>query len=222
MRPFLHLGRSPITTRPLFLFSIWVGHPLQFGHSPCFFYLGRSPITMRPFLHLGRSPITTRPLFLFFIWVGHPLQFDHSPCFLSGQVTHYNETMTPPGQVTHYNTTTLPCFHLGRSPITIRPILHVFLFGQVTHYNEIIPSPGQVTHYNEAALPFSIFQQVTHYCCYPFLGSPQKMKKIQMRKYKKIYQKNIRKNPKIIGVRKGCWNAEKGQKLIEEIQKYKN
>jgi hypothetical protein len=36
------------------------------------------------------------------------------------------------------------------------------------------------------------------------------MKKIQMRKYKKIYRKNIRKNPKIIGVRKGCWNAGKG------------
>jgi len=44
-----HLGRSPITMRPLHIFSI--------------FHLGRSPITMRPLhifliFHLGRSPIT--------------------------------------------------------------------------------------------------------------------------------------------------------------------
>jgi hypothetical protein len=59
-------------------------------NSPCFFYLGRSPITMRSFFHLRRSPITMRPLFPFylgrspitirpkFFWVGHPLQLDHS------------------------------------------------------------------------------------------------------------------------------------------------
>jgi len=38
-----------------------------------------------------------------------------------------------------------------------------------------------------------------------------------MRKYKK-YQKIFRRNPKIIGARKGCWNAE--PKLVEEIQKF--
>jgi hypothetical protein len=38
-----------------------------------------------------------------------------------------------------------------------------------------------------------------------------------MRKYKKIYKKIFERNPKIIGVRKGCWNAEKGQKLVEEV-----
>jgi hypothetical protein len=37
-----------------------------------------------------------------------------------------------------------------------------------------------------------------------------------------IYQKNIRKkSKKIIGVRKGGWNAEKRSKLVEEVQKYK-
>ena len=29
-----------------------------------------------------------------------------------------------------------------------------------------------------------------------------------MRKYKKIYQKIFERNPKIIRVRKGCWNTE--------------
>jgi hypothetical protein len=38
------------------------------------------------------------------------------------------------------------------------------------------------------------------------LGSPKKNEKIQ-KKY--IYQKIFERNPKIIGVRKGCWNAEK-------------
>jgi hypothetical protein len=84
IRSLLHLGRSPITMKPLFPFSTWVGHPLQCDHSPCFFYLDRSPIIMRPFLHLDRSPITTRPLFSFSIWVGHPLQWDHSFLFLFG------------------------------------------------------------------------------------------------------------------------------------------
>jgi len=32
MRPFLHLSRSLITIRPLFLFSSWVGHPLQWDY----------------------------------------------------------------------------------------------------------------------------------------------------------------------------------------------
>ena len=43
-------------------------------------------------------------------------------------------------------------------------------------------------------------------CCYPFLGSHTKMKKIQKKK---------------IRARKGCWNAEKRPKLVEEVQKYK-
>jgi hypothetical protein len=44
----------------------------------------------------------------------------------------------------------------------------------------------------------------------------------KIRKYKKIYQKNIqKKSKKIIGARKGCWNAEKIPKLVEEIQKCK-
>jgi hypothetical protein len=43
----------------------------------------------------------------------------------------------------------------------------------------------------------------------PIFGFPQKNEKIQ---------KNIKK---IIGARKGCWNAEKTPKLVEEIQKYK-
>jgi hypothetical protein len=77
MRSFFHSGRSLITMRPLFPFSLgrssitmiptffWVGHPLQRDQFSMFFYLGRSLITMRSFFHLGRSPITMRPLFPF-------------------------------------------------------------------------------------------------------------------------------------------------------------
>jgi len=42
------------------------------------------------------------------------------------------------------------------------------------------------------------------------LGSHTKKKK-----YKYIYSEEIQK---IIGARKGCWNAEKIPKLVEEIQ----
>jgi len=44
-------------------------------------------------------------------------------------------------------------------------------------------------------------------------GLPQKEKE-----YIYIYSEEIQK---IIRVRKGCWNAEKKSKLIEEVQKYK-
>jgi hypothetical protein len=40
----------------------------------------------------------------------------------------------------------------------------------------------------------------------PIFGFPYKNKKIQK---------------KIIGARKGCWNAEKRSKLVEEVQKCK-
>jgi len=57
MRLFLHLGRSPITTRPLFLFSIfWVGHPLQFDQFSMFFYLGRSPVKIDQCECVSRLP----------------------------------------------------------------------------------------------------------------------------------------------------------------------
>jgi len=53
-------------------------------------------------------------------------------------------------------------------------------------------------------------------CCYLFLGSYKK-------KYKKIYIKKYSEEiQKIIGARKGCWNAEKRSKLVKEVQKYKN
>ena len=81
-----HLLGSPFSNPTSFRVRLWaspsffwVGHSLQCDHSSCFFYLGRSPITMRLFLHLGRSPMTIRSLFLFPIFlVGHPLQWDHS------------------------------------------------------------------------------------------------------------------------------------------------
>ena len=160
MRPFLHLGRSPITIRPLFLF----------------FILGRSPITMRPILHVFLSGQVTHyneanlPL-------GQVTDYNSTilHVFLSGQVTHYNETILPPGQVTHYNATTLPFFYfwvghpsqldhfpcffyLGRSPITTRPLFLFFIFW-VGHPLQLDHSPyflsEQVTHYNETTLHFS-------------------------------------------------------------------
>jgi len=48
------------------------------------------------------------------------------------------------------------------------------------------------------------------------LGSHKKYEKIQ--KISKKYSKEIQK---IIGARKGCWNAETIPKLVEEIQKCK-
>ena len=42
-----------------------------------------------------------------------------------------------------------------------------------------------------------------------------------MRKYKKISKKYSEEIQKITGARKGCWNAEKMPKLVEEIQKCK-
>jgi hypothetical protein len=42
-----------------------------------------------------------------------------------------------------------------------------------------------------------------------------------IRKYKKISKNYSEEIKKIIRVRKGCWNAEKIPKLIEEIQKCK-
>jgi hypothetical protein len=49
------------------------------------------------------------------------------------------------------------------------------------------------------------------------LGSHIKNEKIQKTYIKKIFGRN----PKIIGARKGCWNAEKISKLVEEVQKCK-
>jgi len=66
---FLHLGKSPFTTQPLFFFSMWVGHPLQLYHSSCFFiWVGHS-------LQWDHS----------FTWVGHQLQWDHSSFFYLGR-----------------------------------------------------------------------------------------------------------------------------------------
>jgi hypothetical protein len=50
----------------------------------------------------------------------------------------------------------------------------------------------------------------------PIFGFPQKKRKIQ-----KISKKYSKEFQKIIGARKGCWNAEKMPKLVEEIKKCK-
>jgi len=42
-----------------------------------------------------------------------------------------------------------------------------------------------------------------------------------MRKYKKYKKKYSKEIQKIIGARKGCWNAEKMTKLVEKVQKCK-
>jgi nicotinamidase-related amidase len=44
----------------------------------------------------------------------------------------------------------------------------------------------------------------------------------QNEKIKKISKKYSEEIQKIIGARKGCWNAEKMPKLVEEIQKFDN
>ena len=61
-------------------------------------------------------------------------------------------------------------------------------------------------------------------CCYPFLGSHKTKQKWKWENTKKIYQKIFEGNPKIIWVRKGCWNAEKrteidwGGSKIQELK----
>ena len=44
----------------------------------------------------------------------------------------------------------------------------------------------------------------------------------QNEKIQKISKKYSEEIQKIIGARKGCWNAEKMSKLVEEIQKFDN
>jgi len=44
----------------------------------------------------------------------------------------------------------------------------------------------------------------------------------QNEKIQKISKKYSEEIQKIIGARKGCWNAEKMPKLVEEIQKFDN
>jgi len=44
----------------------------------------------------------------------------------------------------------------------------------------------------------------------------------QNEKIQKISKKFSEEIQKIIGARKGCWNAEKMPKLVEEIQKFDN
>jgi hypothetical protein len=46
---------------------------------------------------------------------------------------------------------------------------------------------------------------------------PTKNEKIQ----KNIYQKIFGRNPKIIGARKGCWNAEKDQNWLRRFKNAK-
>jgi Skp family chaperone for outer membrane proteins len=46
--------------------------------------------------------------------------------------------------------------------------------------------------------------------------------KKQNEKIQKISKKYSEEIQKIIGARKGCWNAEKMSKLVEEIQKFDN
>jgi hypothetical protein len=53
----------------------------------------------------------------------------------------------------------------------------------------------------------------------PIFEFPQK--KIEKIQKIYIYKKYSEEIQKIIRARKGCWNAEKMPKLIEEIQKYK-
>jgi len=55
-----------------------------------------------------------------------------------------------------------------------------------------------------------------HERCYPFLGSHKKL-----REYKKISKKIFRRNPKIIGARKGCRNAEKCQNWLRRFKNVK-
>jgi len=145
MRPFLHLDRSPITMRPLFLFSPWVGHPLQWDnlffwlghplqcdHSLCFFYLGWSPITMRPFFHLGRSPITMRSLFFFYLGRSlitmRPSQKLFFIFFLR-QVTHDNLIILKSFK---FQKTSLPIFTL--SVLSSPQNIHHFLIWWAHHH----------------------------------------------------------------------------------------
>jgi len=165
-----HLGRSPITIRPLWkLFSsfIWAGCPLQWNYfekslhfSPPlkFFCLGWLPIIMKPFweilaflttfktFHLGRSPITTRSLWkicVFFATLKNLCIFHHFE----------NSFHFSPEQVTHYNKTTLKnlcIFHLFEKSLYFSP-------GQVALYNKTTLKNLRIFHHFEMSLYFSLF-----------------------------------------------------------------
>jgi len=149
------------------------------------------------FSHLGRSPIIIKPLWKLFsssIWAACPLQWNHfekslhfspPPKFSPGQVVQYNKTTLNFFCIFHHFEKIFVCFktfHLGRSPITTRPLWKISAFfttlknlrnlqnlssGQVAHYNKTTLKnmcifhhfeksfhflPGQVAHYNKTTL----------------------------------------------------------------------
>ena len=73
-----NLGRSPITTRPLWKISVFFTILKKSSKNLCVFHPSRSPITIRPsqiFFSLGSSPMTIRPLQKLWIFKGKTFQF---------------------------------------------------------------------------------------------------------------------------------------------------
>ena len=135
-----HLGRSPITTRSLWKISVF----FTTLKNICVFHLGRSPITTRPpwkifaFFtifrnlhishHFGNFCVFEKSLYFssLFTWAGRPLQQDHFEKNLC--IFHHFEKFShfsPLWKILVFLTTwkNLRVFHLGRSPITMRPPL---------------------------------------------------------------------------------------------------
>ena len=111
-----HLGRSPITIRPLwklFSFFIWASCQLQWNHFEKSSYF--SPLWKISVF------FTTLKNLVFFTWAGRPLQQDRF------EKSWY---FSPLWKIFIFFTylKNLCVFHLGRSPITIRPLWKISVF----------------------------------------------------------------------------------------------
>jgi hypothetical protein len=97
-------------------------------------------------------------IFVFFTWAGRPLQQDHFE-----ESLHFSLFW----EILAFLTTliNLCIFHLGRSPITTRPLWKIFVFF-ITLKSSCF-SPGQVAHYNKTTLKnlciFHYFEKFLHF-----------------------------------------------------------
>ena len=94
----------------------------------------------------------------------------------------------------------------GKTPVAYKKLRY---FPITPRLQRLFMSPRTTEHMT--------WHQSHHACCYLFLGSQKKLRKYK----KKIYKKYSKEIQKLIGARKGCQNAEKKPKLVEEVQKYK-
>ena len=167
-----HLGKSPITIRPLwklFSSSIWAGCPLQFNHllrNPCIsHHLQNLPfrsvahynetILKNPrishhlkIFYLGWLPITMKPfweIFAFLTTSKNLCIFHHGEKSCVFHPGRSLITTRPLWKISVFfiSLKNLHVFHPGRSPITTRPLWKIFVFFTISKKNLCVFHPGK-------------------------------------------------------------------------------